>query len=68
MDKKVIGIALALAFVGCLAISTGATAYGSKGQSAVTTPHAMRTDGCPYYPSPVACRGASTAHAITSGT
>jgi hypothetical protein len=68
MDKKVIGIALALTFVGCLAIATGATAHGSKGQSAGTTPHAMRTDGCPYYPSPVACRGTSTAHTTTSRT
>ena len=68
MAKKVIGIALALTFVGGFAIATGATAHGSKAQSAGTFPHAMRTDGCPYYPSPVACRGASTAHTTTSGT
>jgi hypothetical protein len=67
MDKKVIGITLALTLAGCLAIASGATARGSKLQSAGTDPHTMRTDGCPYYPSPVACRGASTAH-TTSGT
>jgi hypothetical protein len=64
MDKKVIGIALALTFVGCVAIATGAPAYGSKLQAEGTNPHAVRTDGCPYYPSPVACRAGSTA---TSG-
>jgi hypothetical protein len=68
MDKKVIGIALALTFAGCLAMATGATARGSKLQSAGTNPHTLRTDGCPYYPSPVACRDASTDHTTTSGT
>jgi hypothetical protein len=67
MDKKVIGIALALSFVGCLAIATGAPAQGSKLQAEGTNAHAMRTDGCPYYPSPVACRPASMAHATASG-
>jgi hypothetical protein len=68
MDKKVIGIALALTLAGCLAMATGATARGSQLQSAGTDPHTVRTDGCPYYPSPVACRGASTAHTTTSRT
>jgi hypothetical protein len=68
MDKKFICIALALTFAGCLAIATGATASGSKLQSAGTERQTMRTDGCPYYPSPVACRGVSTAHTTTSGT
>jgi hypothetical protein len=67
MDEKVIGVALALTFVGYLAIATGAPAHGLKLQSEGTNPHATRTDGCPYYPSPVACRAASTAHSTTSG-
>lgn len=67
MSKNVIGIAAALAAIGCLAIATGATAHGSKLQSKAANQHSMRMDACPYYPSPVFCRDASTAHSATSG-
>jgi len=67
MRKNVIGIALALSIVGCLTIATGATTGSSKPQSADANAHAVRMDGCPYYPSPVFCRGASTTH-TSSGT
>jgi hypothetical protein len=66
MCKNVTGIALALTIVGGLAIATGATAGSSKPQSEGANAHAIRTDGCPYYPSPVFCRPASTTH-TTSG-
>jgi hypothetical protein len=66
MNKKLIGIALAFTIVGGFAIAT-ATAGGSKPQSTGTNTHAIRTDGRPYYPSPVFCRGSSAAHS-TSGT
>jgi hypothetical protein len=69
MSKNVIGIAaLALATIGCLAIATGATARGAKLQSEGANQQVMRMDACPYYPSPVFCRDASTAYARTSGT
>jgi hypothetical protein len=67
MCRNVIGIALALTIVGGFAIATGAAAGGSKPQSAGANAHAVRTDGCPYYPSPVFCRAASKTH-TTSGT
>src|SRR5262249_10902247 len=62
MRKNVIGVALALGIVGYLTIATGVTAGSSKLQSAGANTHAVRMDGCPYYPSPVFCRGASTTH------
>jgi hypothetical protein len=67
MNKNAIGIALALTIFGGLAIANGATAGGSKPQSEGANAHAIRMDGCPYYPSPVFCRVGSTAH-TTSGT
>src|SRR5262250_2449241 len=67
MSKNVVGIALALTIIGGLAIASGVTAEGSKLQSAGANTHAFRTDGCPYYPSPVVCRVSSTAR-TTSGT
>jgi hypothetical protein len=67
MCKNVIGIALAVTIVGGFAIATGAAAGGSKPPSADANAPAMRTDGCPYYPSPVFCRAGSKAH-TTSGT
>jgi hypothetical protein len=67
MCKNVIGIVLAVTFAGCLAIATGATARDPKLQSEGANHHAMRMDGCPYYPSPVFCGDASTAHTTASG-
>ena len=67
MCRNIIGIALALTIVGSFAIAASATADGSKPQSAGSNAQAMRTDGCPYYPSPVFCRAGSKAH-TTSGT
>ncbi len=68
MSRNVIGIALALTIIGCLAVANSATAEGPKLQSGAANSHAGRIDGCPYYPSPVFCREGSTAHATRSGT
>jgi hypothetical protein len=62
MSRNVIGIALALTIVGGLPIANSATAEGPKLQSNGANSRAVRMDGCPYYPSPVFCRGASTTH------
>ena len=61
MRKNVTGFALALTIAGGLAIANGATAGGSKPRSADVNTHAVRMDGCPYYPSPVFCRSRSAA-------
>jgi hypothetical protein len=65
MNTKIIGIALALAVTitgGALAVTAGVVAEGSKLQSSHSSnAHEMR-DRCPYFPSPVVCRGGTTAH------
>jgi hypothetical protein len=65
MNTKIIGIALALAVTitgGALAVTAGVVAEGSKLRSSHSSnAHEMR-DRCPYFPSPVVCRGGTTAH------
>ena len=59
MTTKVIVITLAFTVLG----GTLARAHDSKLQATNSANvHAMNFDRCPYYPSPVFCRGGSRAH------
>jgi hypothetical protein len=64
MNTKIIGITLALAVTitgGALAVAAGVVAEGSKLQSSNSSNVYEMRDRCPYYPSPVVCRGGTTA-------
>jgi hypothetical protein len=63
MNTKIIGITLAFTIMGGVL----ALADGSKLQSANSADvFAMKMDRCPYYPSPVACRGGSGARTTSN--
>lgn len=58
MNKCVIGFVVALAAItSTFAIMRSTTAQNPNSPVSV---HSQRFDGCPYYPSPVVCRGAAT--------
>jgi hypothetical protein len=65
MSTKILGATLALAVTltgAAFAVTAGAGAERSKPQSQNSSKvHELRLDRCPYYPSPVVCRTASTA-------
>jgi hypothetical protein len=71
MNTKLIGITVAFAVTitgAVLAATAGAAAAGSNRPSARDpNVYAMRMDGCPYYPSPVACHSGAGARTTSDG-
>lgn len=64
--RCIIGIGLALAISGTGGIFAANASKGSEKASMFSDERpvfSVRNDGCPYYPSPVACRSDSAGHA-----